>query len=142
MPDLNAEQITALVAGELDAGRFRIARAWLNVLIALEDDLQTKWGPTDSGVPLVNVPVLKYGDRCEAHGYDTYVLDGVTFHRATMGVCTDTSAPPRAWSAATGEPLYGPPVAEWQGETCQFCGMHVPGNLSEHASTQHGERVS
>lgn len=94
MSDLNAEQITALVSGELDAGRFRIARAWLNVLIALEDDLQTKWGPTDSGVPLVNVPVLKYGDRCEAHGYDTYVLDGVTFHRATLGVCTGTSAPP------------------------------------------------
>lgn len=46
---------------------------------------------------MVNVPVLKYGDRCEAHGYDTYVLDGVTFHRATLGVCTDTSAPPRAW---------------------------------------------
>lgn len=52
---------------------------------------------TESAPAMVNVPVLKYGDRCEAHGYDTYVLDGVTFHRATLGVCTDTSAPPRAW---------------------------------------------
>lgn len=52
---------------------------------------------TDPAPAMVNVPVLKYGDRCEAHGYDTYVLDGVTFHRATLGVCTDTSAPPRTW---------------------------------------------
>lgn len=116
MPDLNAEQITGLVAGEIDAGRFRVARAWLNVLIALEDDLQAKWGPTDSGVPLVNVPVLKYGERCEAHGYDTYFLDGVTFHRATLGVCTDTSAPPKGW-APHGYEQSDPAYA-----ACDICG--------------------
>jgi hypothetical protein len=49
---------------------------------------------------LVRVPILKYGDTCR-HGFLTYTIDGDTFHRATLGRCTDAPASPRQWPIET-----------------------------------------
>jgi hypothetical protein len=71
-------QIRAALA-EIANGNYPIAIAWLHEARRIREAYA-------NAPAMVNVPILRYSDPCP-HGYLTYELDGVTFHRATLGAC-------------------------------------------------------
>jgi hypothetical protein len=75
---------------EIDAGRYEIARIWLDLALTLQRDQRDQHKPRNE---IVNVPVLRDGGICEAHGYSTYTAGGNTWHRATGGLCQTGPAP-------------------------------------------------
>lgn len=82
---------------ELDLGRWRIARVWLNLACDLEREEKHESAnlgrstASDLNDRVVDVPVMRDGGVC-VHGYGTYVAGGQRWHRATGGVCNPNPA--------------------------------------------------